>query len=38
MRKVLFALAAVSTLGFAGNAGAATKTISIYGYGYGCTR
>jgi plastocyanin len=34
MRKVLFALAAVSTLAFAGNAGAATKTISIYGYGF----
>ena len=31
MRKLILALAAVAALAFAGQAGAATKTINIYG-------
>jgi len=34
MRKLFLALAAVATLAVAGPAGAATKTINIYGYGF----
>jgi plastocyanin len=34
MRKLFLALAAVAALAFAGQAGAATKAINIYGYGF----
>jgi plastocyanin len=34
MRKLILAIAAVAALAVAGQAGAATKTINIYGYGF----
>ena len=34
MRKLILAFAAIGALAVAGPAGAATKTINIYGYGF----